>query len=851
MAAAAGAGDAKTSAQPKLKPIDEVRPKLAQLVIGAVKKVYGEDVSDMADEIAAKGLGKLELEGRVAFPTFVISKRLKKMKPDEQIAMAQALAKAIEESAQFKELLHAVVAEKHFVNMFLSTPVLASVCTAVDNGSFLQPLSSDGKDRVMIEYSQPNTHKAFHVGHMRNAALGDSLVRLYEACGHHVTAANYFGDEGAHIAKCLWYLQKHVAETKLDLKSVPADSRGEFLGEMYSKAVDELELSAFTKYPFPGVIGVKVVSVDKHPDATAPPNWHKVVVQLGADATKTAVVICGGTGYKVGDVVAYTPVGGKLKDKAVEPKDMKGVASCGVIMGLKELDIEEEDPSKAEAAKKKEADAKAKEDAAKAKSHGGAAKGKGDDKKAAAGDDKKKADKADKKADKKKDDKPAAAAGDKKAKADKKDAPAGEAKGAATPSSKKGKGGESQNANSKIFVLPEGTPIGIPLTEVGRKAGTSIPAGVAVEEEVVKRNKEVGAMLLAMETQEPKISALWAETKDWSLKEFKKIYQWLDCRFDHDFFESEVGEESKHMVQEFHKKGVLKSSGQAVVADLSEYKLGFCVLLKSNGAGLYATKDLALARRKFDKFNIDKSIYVVDAAQTLHFQQVFKTLELFGYEKAKKCLHLPYGLVVLPNGKMSSRKGTVILFSQLVKMLSDQINKEYLDKQKVPMEAKEKADINHAISVATIKFGMLNHDRMSDIVFKMDDWTAHGGMNGPYMMYAYARTRSIRSKVQAAADAKVDYALLTHRLERSTLTMMHNFWPVVQSCITKNNASGLCEYVYDLAKAYSSWYDNDDCSVKETKDKNVQATRLAFVDAFAKVMQKALYLLGIKTVERM
>jgi arginyl-tRNA synthetase len=132
----------------------------------------------------------------------------------------------------------------------------------------------------------------------------------------------------------------------------------------------------------------------------------------------------------------------------------------------------------------------------------------------------------------------------------------------------------------------------------------------------------VGDTLLAMEHGDKEMSALWAQTKEWSLNEFHTIYKWLDCRFDHEFFESEVGEESRQMVQEFHKKGVLKSSNGAVVADLSEYKLGFCVLLKSNGAGLYATKDLALARRKFDKFNIDKSIYIVDAAQTLHFQQV-------------------------------------------------------------------------------------------------------------------------------------------------------------------------------------------------------------------------------------
>jgi len=318
------------------------------------------------------------------------------------------------------------------------------------------------------------------------------------------------------------------------------------------------------------------------------------------------------------------------------------------------------------------------------------------------------------------------------------------------------------------------------------------------------------------------------------------------------------------------------------VADLSEHKLGFCVLLKSNGSGLYATKDLALARRKFDTFKIDRSIYIVDTAQTLHFQQVtlphlsaqrdlstnirvfvqlpvgcfaagqvFKVLELFGYEKAKKCLHLPYGLVVLPTGKMSSRKGTVILFSKLTQMLSDQIDADYLNKYSGVWKDLEIAAARQAISVATIKFGMLNHDTAKDIVFNLKDWTAHGGMTGPYMLYSYARTQSILEKEKPAADAKVDLSLLSHERERHTLTMMHNFWPVVNSCLAKHNPSGLCEYIYDLAKAYSSWYDNDDCSVKKAKTPDLKATRLHFIRAFGAILKRGLGLLGITTINRM
>jgi arginyl-tRNA synthetase len=180
------------------------------------------------------------------------------------------------------------------------------------------------------------------------------------------------------------------------------------------------------------------------------------------------------------------------------------------------------------------------------------------------------------------------------------------------------------------------------------------------------------------------------------------------------------------------------------------------MVLKSDGSGLYATKDLALAKKKFDEFHIDKSIYIVDAAQTLHFKQVFKTLELMGYDKAKNCLHIPYGQVVLPSGKMSSRTGTVIMFSQLSSLLKEDIYTKFLakydpsrpeepvvaaaapaagpdcsDSKKAKVtekwSAEELATAQQRIAVATIKYGMLNHDVAKDIVFVLDEWTAKSG----------------------------------------------------------------------------------------------------------------------------
>jgi len=315
--------------------------------------------------------------------------------------------------------------------------------------------------------------------------------------------------------------------------------------------------------------------------------------------------------------------------------------------------------------------------------------------------------------------------------------------------------------------------------------------------------------------------------------------------------------------------------------------LGFAMFLKSNGSGLYATKDLALAKRKFDQFKIDKSIYVVDASQTHHFQQVFKSLELMGYSQATKCLHLAYGLVILPSGKMSSRKGNVIYFSTLVEQLNRQILIDYLSKYMedanladymrgwskeeseqawaVVQDAREKArkankqleiwelkeidEAQHAIAVATIRFGMLNHDNNKDIVFSMQQWTAKSGNTGPYMMYAYARTRSILREVPCPKDVTVDVSQLAHPTERETLTMLLNFWHTVSSAQQSNSPKVLCDYVFDLAKSFSVCYEN--VSIKYAETPQLQATRLAFVQAISLILRQTLLLLGIRTLDRM
>ena len=616
---------------------------------------------------------------------------------------------------------------------------------------------------------------------MRNAALGDCVVRLYEQMGHKVVAANYYGDEGAHVAKCIWWLRRHMAgHPDFHIDDVPDEQRGEWLGSFYSAAVEQLDLATLTAYPFPYVVPARVLSIKPHPNATAPKNWRLVQLQVKEGEGGQEEVVCGGIGYKEGDLVAYMPVGAKVKGVVVDGKDMLGVQSRGIMMSEKELGVETKEEEKAPVEVKEEKKEAGKKGA--------------------------------------KDAKPKAA----------KDA------------------GVTDAASQRIFIFPPNTPIGVPATELGRVPTATIAPGLSVVEEWESRKAEVRSTLHGMEHGDAELVAFWQKTREWSLTEFRRIYAWLDVRFDHDFYESEVSEESRLLANDFYQKGVFVNSNGAVGADLSAFGLGFCMVLKSDGSGLYATKDLALAKRKFDAFGIDESIYIVDAAQSLHFKQVFKTLELMGYPQASKCTHIAYGQVVLTTGKMSSRTGTVILFSQLRSELNQTIYQRYLHKytelgqqelaeaaekdeeekraataagaapvksyvrrvEKEVWSAEEIARAQHLIAVATIKYGMLNCDIVKNIVFVMSDWTSGTGNTGPYMLYAYARIRAIIRKVNAAhppSSSPLDLSLLKEASERAVLTLLLEYWMVLEGCTVKHNPSALCGFLFELSKAFTDW----------------------------------------------
>ena len=334
------------------------------------------------------------------------------------------------------------------------------------------------------------------------------------------------------------------------------------------------------------------------------------------------------------------------------------------------------------------------------------------------------------------------------------------------------------------------------------------------------------------------------------MESFYDIYKWLNVHFDHYFYESEVSEESQQIVQEYKDKGLFVESDGAYGIDMKPYKLGFFMAQKSDGNTLYITKDLALARRKFEDFGITSSIYVVGDEQNFHFKQLFKCLELMGFEQAKNCFHLSYGMVVRPEGKMSSRAGNSFTFFQLKTLVEDAL-KENLTKYEGKWTQEEIDKTAYLLAKGSIKYGMLSTDPVKEIVFDPKAWVSFEGNTGPYLMYAYARSKSIIEKAKLEnieADlSKVN--LLTEDVERNLLRDIYNFNNTVLQAANAHKPSVISNYLFDLSKSFNRFY--REAPILKLDNVEIRAARLSLIEAFAATSFQALQLLGITPPEKM
>lgn len=581
------------------KLFDPLRLQVAEKISQQIEKSFQVKIpaEDCMGDIATVPNLKM---GHLSFPCFKLSKELKS-NPKE---IADKLAGEWTGS----DITEEVKAMGPYLNFFMKGSFFGQTVLAPMNASSYFKIPESGEAPFLIEYSQPNTHKELHVGHMRNLCFGHSLILLFQYCGNPVVSCTFPGDVGTHVAKCLWYLKYHNQEP------VPENHKGEWLGAMYTAAHNKLE------------------------------------AELGTDK--------------------------------------------------EEFNREQ-------------------------------------------------------------------------------------------------------------------------LTEI----------------------------LKQIEKKEGEFFELWKETREWSIALMKEVYDWAGVKFDKWYWESDVDSESVKLVKKLYEEGKLVEDQGAIGINLEDEKLGFCMFLKSDGNGLYSTKDLELARRKFEEYSPQENIVVVDMRQELHFKQVFTAFGKLGLGDTNKCRHLKYNFVELPDGAMSSRKGNIIPITELIDSMKETIKDEYLERYRGDWSDEEILETANSVALGAINYGMNKMDPNKKIVFDMKEWLRLDGESGPYIQYTHARINSLLNKFGNQQSDSPNFDLLTHDREKELMVHLSLYnWSMFKS-LEGYKTSGICNYLYDLAKLFNSFY--HDCPIGKLEDQELKAARLALVSSVRAALKEGLALLGIPAPQRM
>lgn len=578
---------------------DQMRLLVSQKIQIAAKALSFE----MSLEEIYKSLGEPPNPdmGDLTFGCFILAKALKKAPP----MIAAELAKNIPAD---ENIAKAEPVGPYLNITFTSKSLGQNVLAPMVDGSLFKKELISKSPRSMIEFSQPNTHKELHVGHMRNLCLGDALIRMLRYCGRDVVSCTFPGDVGTHVAKCLWYMQKHNSEP------IPETGKGEWLGRMYSK----------------------------------------------------------------GNMLLEDQLGTEMEEK---------------------------------------------------------------------------------------------------------------------------------------------------------------------------NRQELTLILRELESKQGEYYELWKTTRQWSIDLMQEVYKWADVKFDIWYWESDVDSASVKWANELYKEGKLVQSNGAVGMDLEADGLGFCLLLKSDGNGLYATKDIELARRKFQENGVEKSIYVVDVRQALHFKQVFKVLEKLGFEQAKNCFHLQYNFVELPDGAMSSRKGNIVPIMDLIQRMEEHVKTNYLSRYENEWSQEEIKEAAEKVAKGAIRYGMLRMDTNKKIVFDLNEWLRLDGESGPFVQYSYARIASLGRKFNFDPKAQAQWDLLTHKAEHHLMQALMNFNSGVALASENYKPAALCTYLYELAKKFNVFY--HECPIGTAEDEKIKQARLALSYAVGVTLKQGMALLGIPAPEKM
>lgn len=331
--------------------------------------------------------------------------------------------------------------------------------------------------------------------------------------------------------------------------------------------------------------------------------------------------------------------------------------------------------------------------------------------------------------------------------------------------------------------------------------------------------------------------------KDLTLKDVQKIYDLLDIHFDSYAGESFYSDKMEPVVRELREKKLLIESRGAQVVDLEEYNMPPCIILKSDGTSLYATRDMSAAMYRKEHYNFDKCLYVVAYQQNLHFKQFFKVLELMGKEWAKDLVHVAYGMVSLEEGTMSTRKGNVVFLEDVINKC---IQKAYtiIDEKNPDLENKE--DVAQKVGVGAVIFGALYNNKIKDIVFSYDKVLNFDGETSVYVQYTCARAKSV---LQKGGVTKTYEIPTLSNPEIELVKVLATFPDVVKSAAEKYEPSFIARFAVDVAQKFNRFY--FDCKILSAEDEKTKDFRLTLTEATLQTLKNAFALFGIGIPDKM
>jgi arginyl-tRNA synthetase len=383
----------------------------------------------------------------------------------------------------------------------------------------------------------------------------------------------------------------------------------------------------------------------------------------------------------------------------------------------------------------------------------------------------------------------------------------------------------------------------------------------AAKEEIIELNKKIYAIVESTAESEkyPEIKQLYYKGRSWSLEYFETIYKRLGTKFWKYYFESEAGPVGLALVKEYLNKGIFEESQKAIIFKGEKYGLHNRVFINSLGLPTYEAKELGLAQSKYQDFPYDLSIIVTGNEINEYFRVLLKVLSLIKPELAEKTLHIGHGMVRLPEGKMSSRKGNILTGEWLLdeavaraRAKIDEVKKQIREDSYSEVAAGEQDEIAEMVGVGAVKYALLRSSIGKDIEFRFDESISFEGNSGPYLQYTYVRTRSVLEKSGLTEKKdflkQVECPQLLSQDERQLLIDLIRWSDVKKEAAQKYSPSDICTYLFELAQHFNLFYQKYPIL---RASENIREFRLLLTKRIGENIKEGLWLLGIQTPEKM